>query len=197
MWGVNGMRTRLVAPPWGAPRLTPEAQDMVETLADNVWGEAAVSFYASRDALLRAGRRAPKGMQKTLNNVIQQRLTSSGWEGDSGYFFKGRTWVRVTFRHQMSLGSDIIDALKVCRKEGMELAVILAAGTETLKTISPNDCNALVSFEKLRNEVFDLDGALDIPLVIGELIPSSTPPQAIVDELRKERLRDMTVPRMR
>lgn len=191
------MRTRLVAPPWGAPRLTPEAQDMVETLADNVWGEAAVSFYASRDALLRAGRRAPKGMQKTLNNVIQQRLTSSGWEGDSGYFFKGRTWVRVTFRHQMSLGSDIIDALKVCRKEGMELAVILAAGTETLKTISPNDCNALVSFEKLRNEVFDLDGALDIPLVIGELIPSSTPPQAIVDELRKERLRDMTVPRMR
>ena len=97
----------------------------------------------------------------------------------------------------MSLGSDIIDALKVCRKEGMELAVILAAGTETLKTISPNDCNALVSFEKLRNEVFDLDGALDIPLVIGELIPSSTPPQAIVDELRKERLRDMTVPRMR
>lgn len=191
------MRTRLVAPPWGAPRLTPEAQDMVETLADNVWGEAAVSFYASRDALLRAGRRAPKGMQKTLNNVIQQRLTSSGWEGDSGYFFKGRTWVRVTFRHQMSLGSDIIDALKVCRKEGMELAVILAAGAETLKVISPNDCNALVSFEKLRNEVFDLDGALDIPLVIGELIPSSTPPQAIVDELRKERLRDMTVPRMR
>ena len=188
------MRVRLVAPPWGAPRLTKEAQEMVDVLADGVWSEAAVSFYAERDAKIRAGKRAPKGMQKTLNQVIEKRMIQAGWEGDSGYYFKGRTWVRVTFRHQMSLGSDFVDALKVCKKEGMELAIILAANRDTLRTISPNDCNALVSFEKLQTEAVSLDGALDIPLVIGSLTPASEVASAIEDELRKARLRDTTVP---
>lgn len=189
------MRTRLIAPPWGAPHLTREAQEIADVLSDGVWNDASLRFYAERDAKLRAGRRAPKGMQKTLNTVIGERLLQAGWEGDSGYFFKRRTWVRVTFRHQMSLGSDIVDALKVCKKEGMELAIILAAGAEALRTISPNDCKALVSFEKLKGEVYSLDGVIDIPLVIGELIPASMVPQAIEDELRKARLRDVTIPR--
>ena len=174
--------------------MTREAQEMVDVLGKGVWSEAAVSFYAERSAKVRSGKRAPKGMQKMLNRVIGHHLTQAGWEGDGGYYFKNRTWVRVTFRHQMSLGSDLIDALKVCKKEGMELAIILAANAETLRTISPNDCNALVSFEKLQNEVMSLDGALDIPLVIGSLVPASEVPSAIEDELRKARLRDITVP---
>ena len=76
----------------------------------------------------------------------------------------------------------------------MELAIILAANRDTLRTISPNDCNALVSFEKLQTEAVSLDGALDIPLVIGSLTPASEVASAIEDELRKARLRDTTVP---
>ena len=188
------MQVRFVAPPWGAPRLTNESQELVALLGDGVWSEASLSFYAERDAKVRAGRRAPKGMQKTLNSVISRRFLEAGWEGDSGYFFKNQTWVRITFRHQMSLGSDIVDALKVCKKEGMQLAVILAASFSTLQLISPNDCSALISFEKLQNEVANLDGVIDIPLVIGELSPASVVPSSIEDELRKSRPRDTTIP---
>ena len=189
------MKVRLVAPPWGAPAMTEEAREAVRLIGDNVWADASVDFYAKRDAKIRAGKRAPKGMQQTLNSILEERFVKSGWDGDSGYFVKGETWVRVTFRHQMSLGSDIVDALKVCKKEGIKLAMILAANRDTLSIISPNDAPALVSFEKLEREIAGLDGAIDIPLVIGELSPSSSASQTIDDSLRKSRPRDVTVPR--
>ena len=107
---------------------------------------------------------------------------------------KDSTWVRVTFRHQMSLGSDIVDALKVCKKEGITLAIILAASRESLNIISPNDASALISFEKLQREIISLNGAMDIPLLIGELTPKSAASQVIDDALRKERPRDITMP---
>ena len=94
----------------------------------------------------------------------------------------------------MSLGSDILDAIKVCKKEKMELAIILAANRRTLDMISPNDAAALVSFEKLKNEIWSLDGALDIPLLIGELTPISSASNDINEELRKARPRDIFVP---
>lgn len=188
------MKIRLVAPPWGAPALTDEAKEAIKIVGSNVWAEASVDFYAQRDAKLHAGKRAPKGMQQTLNKILEKRFKCSGWDGDSGYYVKGATWVRITFRHQMSLGSDIMDALKVCKKEGIELALILAANKSTLDLISPNDAAALVSFEKLQREVFSLEGALDIPLLIGELTPLSSASQVIDDSLRKSRPRDVTVP---
>ena len=133
-------------------------------------------------------------MQRYLNDVLEKRFLAKGWLGDSGYFFKEKTWVRVTFRHQMSLGSDILDAIKVCKKEKMELAIILAANRRTLDRVSPNDAAALVSFEKLKNEIWSLDGALDIPLIIGELTPSSSASNDINEELRKARPRDISIP---
>ena len=114
--------------------------------------------------------------------------------GEAGYFFKDKTWVRVTFRHQMSLGSDILDAIKVCKKEGIQQAVILAANRRTLKIISPNDAPAIVSFEKLEKEIMSLNGALDIPLIIGELSPMSSASEDINNELRKSRPRDISIP---
>ena len=93
----------------------------------------------------------------------------------------------------MSIGSDFLDALKVCKKQGMELAVIIAANRETLDVITPNDAAALVSFEKLRSLALDLDGAMDIPLLIGELTPMTFAPSDIDAEIRKYRPRDTTV----
>ena len=94
----------------------------------------------------------------------------------------------------MSLGADILDAIKVCKIEGMELAVILAANKSTLTVISPNDASALVSFEKLQNEMLSLNGAIDIPLLVGELTPLTSASKAINAELRKDRPRDVSVP---
>lgn len=188
------MQVRLFSAPWTVPNLTQEAEEAIEIIGKDIWRDASIRFYAARDAKVRAGRSAPKGMQRYLNEVLTERFQDNGWDGDSGYFFKENTWVRITFRHQMSLGSDFLDALKVCKKEGMELAIILAANRQTLKLVSPNDASAMISFEKLQNEMMSLDGAMDIPLIIGELTPLTSASNDINDELRKERPRDVSVP---
>ena len=188
------MRLTLQAAPWGEARPTPELLNAIEAIAANVWSEAAIRFYADRAAKLRRGKSAPKGMQAELNRVIAERLEEAGWTGADGRFMKGGTWIRVTFRHQMSLGSDLIDAMKVCKNGGCELAVILAADSATLKTISPNDAAALVSFEKLRIAVADLAGVTDIPLLLGCLQPSSAPSMEIAQALAEKRPRDVIVP---
>lgn len=188
------MKTRLCAPPWESPVLTEEAKEAIDIISSDIWKDASIRFYALRDSKSKSGKSAPKGMQRFLNEVLVERFNDKGWEGEAGYFFKGETWIRITFRHQMSLGSDIVDAIKVCKKQGMKLAMILAANRETLNIISPNDAAALVSFEKLQKEILDLDGAIDIPLVIGELTPLSKASSDINNELMKERPRDISIP---
>lgn len=188
------MKTKLLAPPWVNTELTEELKEAVEIISQDVWKEASVRFSAEREVKLRSGKSAPKGMQRYLNEVLVERFSAKGWDGDSGYFFKNKTWIRVTFRHQMSLGADILDAIKVCKIEGMEIAAILAANRSTLTIVSPNDASALVSFEKLQSEVLSLNGAIDIPLLIGELTPLTSASTAINAELKKERPRDVSVP---
>lgn len=188
------MRLTLQATPWYSAQPTPQLLSAIEALAAGVWSEAAVRFYAERAAKVRRGSRASKGMQSELNQVISEHLARDGWAGDGGRFIKDHTWLRVTFRHQMSLGSDLIDAMKVCKKEGCEQAVIAAASARTLRTISPNDAAALVSFEKLRIAVADLKGVTDIPLLIGCLEPVSAPSEDIGRALEERRPRDVTVP---
>lgn len=189
------MKTRLLAPPWVNTELTEELKEAIEIISQDVWKEASVRFSAEREVKLRSGKSAPKGMQRYLNEVLVERFAEKGWDGDSGYFFKNKTWIRVTFRHQMSLGADILDAIKVCKIEGMEIAAILAANRSTLTIVSPNDASALVSFEKLQSEVLSLNGAIDIPLLIGELTPLTSASIAINAELKKERPRDISVPK--
>lgn len=74
------------------------------------------------------------------------------------------------------------------------LNVIIAASRETLDVITPNDAAALVSFEKLRSLALDLDGAMDIPLLIVELTPMIFAPSDIDAEIRRERPRYTTAP---
>lgn len=188
------MKARLETAPWFKGEMTQEAAEAVAIIANNVWKEASILFSAERSARLNQNMSAPKGMQKYLNLVLVNKFSEKDWICDAGYFVKNRTWIRITFRHQMSLGSDILDAVKVCRKNNMETAIILAANLDTLKIISPNDAAALVSFEKLEREMYDLDGAIDIPLIIGELTPHTSASSDVNEILRKDRSRDITVP---
>ena len=188
------MKTNLYVAPWTKPELTDEAKEAIKIISDDVWKEASIRYAAERDVKIRAGKSAPKGLQRFINEVLSEKFLANGWEGDSGYFYKNQTWIRITFRHQMSLGSDFIDAVKVCKKEGMKLAIIMAANHETLKLISPNDASAIISYEKLANEVMNLCGAIDIPLLIGELTPFTSASSDVNAELRKERPRDVTIP---
>ena len=188
------MKTRLEAAPWYKGKITQEAAEAVAIISDDIWKEASILFSAERSACINMGITAPKGMQRFLNQVLDNRFVEKGWVGGAGYYVKNKTWVRVTFRHQMSLGSDILDAIKVCKKDGIEMAVILAASRNTLKVISPNDGPAMVSFEKLERELYDMDGAIDIPLVIGELTPYTSASSDVDKILRKSRSRDITIP---
>ncbi len=188
------MRVGLLSAPWCEAQPTAELTDACSVLGDNVWREAAVDFYALRAARLKRGLSAPKGMQGQLNRVIESRFRDAGWFGAEGRFVKNGTWVRVTFRHQMSLGSDILDAAKVCAMEGCVQASILAGESGWLRLVSPNDYRALVTFEKLRIAVAELQGVLKTPLYIGSLRGQSELPEEISTELGKNRPRDTTIP---
>lgn len=188
------MKLKIVNAPWTNVTLTEEFKEASEIIADNVWREASIKFYAVREAKLNNSKSAPKGMQRYINEILDRKFAEAGWDGDGGCYFKNKTWIRITFRHQMSVGTDFLNAMKVCKNEGFELVAIIAANKETLKIISPNDAGAIVSFDKLMAEMMSLDGVIDIPLVIGELTPLTKAPEGISKEILKERPRDISIP---
>mgnify|MGYP000021223456 CR=1 FL=1 len=163
------MRVKLCEVPWKVPALTDEAKEAMEIIGENIWKDASMEFHSVQNLKIKTGKSILKGMQRYLNKFLDERFNDYGWYGNAGYFVKKQTWIRITFRHQMSLGSDILEAIKACKKDGMELAIILAASRKTLDLISPKDAPAMISFEKLQKEVMSLEGVLDIPLIIGEL----------------------------
>jgi hypothetical protein len=180
--------------PWVSRDPSPELVLETKEILDSVWLEAALEYYAVRSARLRSGSQAPKGVQSFLNDAVDSRFMEHGWAGGKGRYRKGASWLRVTFRHQMSLGSDIVDAIKMARKEGADTVAIAAASAPFLRVISPNDAGALVSHEKLTAQVAELAGAIDIPLFVGRLEPISRLPQEVELALQTARPRDRYSP---
>jgi hypothetical protein len=187
------MKVALERAPWHGHHPGPLISEAVEIIGDGTWREAATEFYAERATRLRHGKQAPKGIQPFLNAVLRRRFESREWDTHRGRFLKDDTWVRVTFRHQMSLGSDFLDALKVTKREGAEHVAILAASRAFLGLISPNDADVLVSYEKLSLQTADLAGCMDIPLFIGRLEPKSTLPDEVAKAISGRRPRDRYV----
>lgn len=79
----------------------------------------------------------------------------------------------TTPRHQMSLESELFDAIKMTGKEGVKQSLLLSASSEFLKVISPRDAGALTLVEKLSQELAMLEGATEVPLILGCLSPIS------------------------
>jgi hypothetical protein len=159
-------------------------------LLEGSWREAALEFYAVRTARLSRGLQAPIGVQSFLNDELEHRFEAAGWEGSAGRFRNGDSWLRVTFRHSMSLGADFIDALRLVRKEGVREAAIVAATADFLRLISPNDAGALTSYERLWSQAAELDGVIDIELFIGRLTPATDLPPEVSAALGRQRPRD-------
>jgi len=183
------MRVCLLQAPWYTASPTDALLEACASLSV-VWREAAIGYYSDRSAKITNLSRSPTGMQGQLNRTIQMKMLDSGWSGGNGRFFKDGTWLRITFRHQMSLGSDLLDAAKVCAKEDCQQVAIFAGEAEWLNLVSPNDSKVLVSFEKLRIAVADLHGVLNIPLYIGSLKAEPNLPPEIEAELRLDRPRN-------
>jgi hypothetical protein len=187
------MRAILENAPWER-NLAAVAPSGLDDVLLGSWLQAATDFYAVRLAKEANHAKAPKGVQPFLNKVLDQRFEDAGWEGRSGRYWMDTSWVRITFRHQMSLGSDLLDALKVSRKSGFDRAFILAADLGFLRTISPNDAAALTSYEKLRIEVGELNGCIESPLTIGRLRPISPLPPKVAAVVHGNRPRDEYAP---
>ena len=188
------MKVDLRPAPWSSVAPTEELEESIAILGDGTWAAAAEDFYADRAAKLALGKRAPKGIQPSLNRTLTRRFEEAGWDAYDGRFTKRSTWVRVTFRHQMSIGSDIIDAIRAHHRAGMELVAIMAASRSFLQLISPNDAGVLTSYEKLRAEVDSLEGCIDIPLLVGRLDPVSALRADVARTVAGERKRDVTRP---
>ena len=168
------MRIVLFSPPW----VTQEPPELhgVQKILNGIWTDAAVDYAADWTAKQSFGKRGPVGVQKYLNKKLDSAFEGAGWECYSSTFTTHDLWFRVTFRHQMSAGSNIVDAMKALGRGRYRTAVIAAATRDFLEQISPADAPALTSFEKLRAELIDLDGILRAPIYLAALRPASVLP---------------------
>lgn len=182
------MKANLQRAPWYEGEPTVETIAALELLS-GTWREAAMRFTSIREIRMAARRPEPMGIQTFLNQVLDEKFKEAGWDGSESRYRLRDTWFRVTFRHQMGLGSDLLDATRLSALEGVKQCVILGAPLNFLKVISPKDAGSLSSFEKIAFQVARLDGAVAPPLLVGSLIPESKIPANVYDQVFGKRLK--------
>lgn len=168
--------------------------EVVTILQEGIWRQAATEYYNEKTKAKRNGKVGPQGVQSFLNRIIDERLSEYDWKGSQGRFRKDDAWARITFRHQMSLEADVLDALYEHKRQGASQTAIIVAGNEFLKLVSPNDWRALCSYEKLRAACERLEGCLDLPLFTGLLEPFSDLPEEVGNLVKSPRPRGRTIP---
>ena len=166
------MRVTIQKATWYKNDLTPESVEATNLL-NGVWRESCNHFAASTNLRTANGNKGPMGIQRFINETIDERFLEAGWEGANARFRKGTTWVSISFRHQMSLGSDLYNALWLWKRGGVTQILLLAATLDFLRVITPKDALSLTSFESYAAALSHMTGAFDPPLVIGALEPNS------------------------
>lgn len=182
------MKAELKRPSWYGEDPTAEAIEAL-SLINGIWSEAATRFAAVRSVQEARGKITTFGIQKHINEIIDERFPANDWEGTNSRYRKGDTWVRITFRHQMSVGAEFFDVIKMTGKEKVKQSLLLAASSDFLKVISPRDAGALTSFEKLAQEMGYLSGTTEVPLILGCLTPISALPGPVHELVYGPRLR--------
>lgn len=159
--------------PWHQEAPSKESQELFEIFGNNFWADVCTHFFAEQVAKKNMGKRLDVGMQRTLNKLLADRFRQFGWDAHAGRFAKADTWVRLIFGNSNTLGADFLEALKESKKNHVQTAILLGADRPTLDLISPTDASSMVSLNKIKREVLELDGIFDIPLFYGELFPIS------------------------
>jgi hypothetical protein len=129
----------------------------VEHCLEGAWETAVAAFQASNLSRVARGKKPSSGMQSYLTDAIDDGFESAGWVGEDGRYAKNKTWIRVSFRHSMSLGSDFLDAQRQLALEKYEHVAIVYAHQALLKRISPSDGGSLCSFERGALLIHDLE----------------------------------------
>lgn len=154
---------------------------------EGVWADAADDYAAEFMGKRAVGKSTPRGMQRHVNAAVHKRFYELGWEGVDGRYHKGDEWLRVTFRHKMSLGSDLLDAARMFHVEGFKKITLIAATPSFLTTISPADCKVLCSVDDYRAQAKLNEFILSIPIGIGTLEPVSVLAPDVTEILRGKR----------
>lgn len=141
----------------------------VKKLMDGAWGSASDLFSARNHVRREQNRTLKVGKQSDLNEVLEGRFEESGWQGSDGRFFKDSTWIRFSFRHSMSLGSDFLEAFRVHKLEGFQLICLMYADENLLENIWQSGGQALCSYDKASAYWSQLYSVLEMPLVLGRL----------------------------
>ena len=151
--------------------LLPSAEMQSIPLAlSGVWDSAVAQFEASNFVKVTTGKKPSLGMQGQLNDAIDLGFQAQGWSGSDGRYAKGNTWVRVSFRHSMSLGSDFLDAQRQMFLEGFEQISLIYAHQHLLKQISLKDGGSLCSFERAALLLHDVEViSPSLPIWLGRL----------------------------
>ena len=141
----------------------------IKRFIDGAWGSAS-DLFATRNHVRREQNRSLKiGKQSDLNEVLEERFEDNGWQGSDGRYFKDSTWIRFSFRHSMSLGSDFLEAFRVHKLEEFQLICLMYADENLLENIWPSGGQALCSFDKALAYWSQLHSVLEMPLEIGRL----------------------------
>lgn len=143
--------------------------DSINDELHSIWANAASAFFARHVALNSLPSKQPKGVQAFINECLEETLPEYGWEGGDGRFIKNGVWLRITFRNQMSIGSDFMDALLLAHRENVEALIIAAPSMDFARVITPKDVNSIVTYEKLEEYFARANPLFQIPLAIGRL----------------------------
>lgn len=159
--------------PWHHETPSKESQELLEIFGNGFWADVSTHFFTEQVAKKSMGKRLDVGMQRTLNKLLVDRFRQYGWNAHVGRFTKADTWVRLNLGNSNTLGADFLEALKESKRNHVQTAILLGIDRLILEIISPSDAGSMVSLGKIKRELFDLDGILDIPLFYSELIPAS------------------------
>ena len=182
------MKVAIKRAAWYKEDLSLDSVEAIEILSGS-WREACGHFAVATEAKLARGKKGPMGIQHFLNGVINERFLSSGWEGMNAKFRKGDTWVSISFRHQMSVGSDLYNALCLWRRGNIKQILILAATLDFLRVITPLDAQSLASFEKFTTAMSQMTGAFEPPIIVGALEPESVLDKKVAELVFGKRLK--------
>ena len=166
------MKVTIQKPIWHNDSLTQESLEAI-SLLDGVWTTACGVFATQANLNFSKSKKIPMGIQPFINDEIDERFRKAGWEGKDSKFRKQKTWVSISFRHQMSLGSDLYNALWLWKREGIDQALLLAGNLEFLRVVTPRDATSLTSFERYANAMAQMNGVFNPPIVIGALEANS------------------------
>ena len=150
-------------------KLLIDLQYYLTNLFDNVLEYSVNSYIAYNSFAEKNEQRKLSGLQKTINERVDNLFVNDGWFVVDGRATKDRIQVRITFRHQMSIGTDFIEALKLIADNEVDYCVILVAEYDLVKFISPKDANSLLHYPKLSNFYNSYKSILPENLHIGSL----------------------------